>query len=152
MSRPSSFTPELGARICELIAQYGSLRKICREHDELPSEATVRAWVLDVKLSSNEFPAQYVRARMMGLDSMADDIVEIADTTQEGSRTKEGGINGDITETGDMIEHRKLRVDTRKWYLSKVAPKIYGDRLAVEHSGDVSIVERLNAGRKRTVT
>jgi hypothetical protein len=48
-----------------------------------------------------------------------------------------------------MIDHRRLKVDTRKWYLSKLAPKRYGDRIAVEHSGSVSIEDRLRAGRAR---
>jgi hypothetical protein len=32
--------------------------------------------------------------------------------------------------TGDMVERSKLQVETRKWYLSKLAPRRYGDRPA----------------------
>ena len=28
-----------------------------------------------------------------------------------------------------MVNHRRLRVDSRKWYVSKLAPKRYGDRI-----------------------
>ena len=30
-----------------------------------------------------------------------------------------------------MIEHRRLQVDARKWAAGKLAPKKYGDKLAV---------------------
>jgi hypothetical protein len=33
-----------------------------------------------------------------------------------------------------MVQKQKLRMDTRKWLLSKMAPKKYGDKL--ELSGD----------------
>lgn len=40
----------------------------------------------------------------------------------------------------DMIEHRRLQVDTRKWALSKALPNIYGDKLEVGNKH--TIVER----------
>jgi hypothetical protein len=33
------------------------------------------------------------------------------------------------TRTGDMLGHRRLQVEARKWYAAKLAPKKYGDRL-----------------------
>ena len=42
--------------------------------------------------------------------------------------------NGDVqTVVGDMIQHRRLQVDTRKWALSKALPKIYSDKLEVDN-------------------
>jgi hypothetical protein len=42
------------------------------------------------------------------------------------------------TETikGDMIEHRRLQVDARKWMAARLAPKKYGDRVTNELIGD----------------
>jgi hypothetical protein len=37
------------------------------------------------------------------------------------------------------VQHQRLRVDSRKWLLSKVLPKLYGDRVAVDHGGGVAI-------------
>ena len=34
-------------------------------------------------------------------------------------------------ETSEAVNAARLRVDTRKWYLSKLAPKRYGDRAQV---------------------
>ena len=36
------------------------------------------------------------------------------------------------TERGDQVDRSRLRVDSRKWLLSKALPKIYGDKQQVE--------------------
>lgn len=79
----------------------------------MPPEATVRGWVVD---DIDGFAAQYARARDIGLDVCADELFEIADG------------NGDVARD-------RLRFDMRRWYLSKMAPKRYGDKTEVAHTG-----------------
>jgi hypothetical protein len=50
---------------------------------------------------------------------------------------------------GEHIQRSKLRVDTRKWFLSKLKPKVYGDKSAVELSGNLDIAQGILAARKR---
>jgi len=112
MGRPTIFTPELASDICTQLAQGKSLRSICKSED-MPEESTVRAW------ASNDYEGfypQYAKARDIAVDCMADEILDIADA-----------------ETPDVARDR-LKVDTRKWYLSKLAPKKYGEALKL--SGD----------------
>jgi len=45
----------------------------------------------------------------------------------------------------EVIGRSRLRVDTRKWYLSKVLPKIYGDKLQTEHSGTIGTTDLSDA-------
>lgn len=125
-----TFTPAIAAAICERLAAGESLRAICRD-DHIPPESTVRGWVVD---NVQGFAAQYARARDIGLDCVADEIREIADTPVIGETetSKEWGTE---VKRGDMIEHRKLQVDARKWYLSKLAPKRYGDTQKLELTG-----------------
>jgi len=107
--RPSKFTQPLADRICERLAAGETLRAICRD-DDMPSPQAVLRWI-----PKNEgFSEQYARAREAGYALMADQLTEIADND------------------GDPARDR-LRVDTRKWLLSKALPKIYGDK--VEHTG-----------------
>ena len=75
----------------------------------------------------NRFAEDYARARDARNRQLLEEIIDIADNTQEGETTKLDA-EGKIVEVrkGDMIEHRKLQIDTRKWYLSKVLPKICG--------------------------
>jgi hypothetical protein len=35
-----------------------------------------------------------------------------------------------------MVERSRLMVDTRKWYLGKMAPKRYGDKLTLDGGVD----------------
>lgn len=145
MGRPSSYTPEIAAAILERLADGQSLRAICRDAG-MPSEAAVRGWALD---DVDGFSARYARARDIGLDSVADEILTIADTPVYGQKTKTDAEGNTETTIGDMIEHRRLQVDSRKWYLSKLAPKRYGDRQALELSGEVGIATALVEARKR---
>lgn len=144
MGRPSTFTAELAAKICEQLAAGLSLRAICRE-DGMPPEATVRLWVVD---DVSGFAAQYARARDIGLDAMAEELVAIADTPQIGTKSVSKVTGLEVTE-GDMVEHRRLQVDARKWYLSKLAPKKYGDKQQIEHSGQIDVAQAILAARKR---
>jgi len=73
-----------------------------------------------------ELSEQYAKAREALLEKMADDTLDIAD--QDPAMTAEGKLDG------VSVAHARLRVDTRKWLLSKLAPKKYGDKL--ELSGD----------------
>jgi hypothetical protein len=100
------------------------LRAVC-EGDDMPAESTVRAWALD---DIQGFAAQYARAREIGIERHAEQILMIADTPLIGEKRKTNDKGEVEITTGDMIEHRRLQVDARKWLLSKMLPKKYGDR------------------------
>lgn len=148
--RPSLFTQALADRICERLAAGETLRAICRDED-MPEERTVRRWALD----NEAFSPQYAKAREIGYATLFDQMLEIADTTAPGvtvtTKLSKDGQMYDETRRGDMIDHRRLQVDTRKWMLSKALPKVYGDKLDVNHSGSINhtINEALAAGRER---
>lgn len=127
--RPSIFTEELAARICERLALGETLRAICRD-DDMPNEATARLWAADPE---NPFSTQYARAREVGYHGWSDQIVEIADD-----------------KLGDPARDR-LRIDSRKWIMSKALPKIYGDRQTheVELSANDKLLSLIEAGLTR---
>ena len=85
-----------------------------------------------------DFAEQYARAREMQAEAWADEILEIADdgTTDYITRV---GRNGTEYEAVDQehIARSRLRVDSRKWLMSKLAPKRYGDHVDVDVSGEV---------------
>lgn len=122
-ARPTKFTPEIAAAICAQLADGKSLRSICTAAD-MPDEKAVRTWALD---DVGGFGPQYARAREIGYERLAEEILAIADTPLPGIKTTTKATGVEVTE-GDMIEHRRLQVDTRKWMLAKMLPKRYGDR------------------------
>lgn len=77
----------------------------------------------------------YARAREDQADTLADQIIEIADTPMLGIKTKTDEEGNVETTQGDMIEHRRLQVDARKWIAAKLKPRKYGERLNTEHTG-----------------
>lgn len=145
----NTFNPAIFADICRLLAEGKSLKKICAQPG-YPADATVRGWVID---DVGGCSAQYTRARDIGLDVMADDLLDISDTAVVGvietDKVNAAGVAYTEKQRRDALDHRKLRVDTRKWYLSKIAPKRYGDRVAVDVTNANGIEDRLRAGRKR---
>ena len=65
--RPSIFSPELAALLCERLAGGETLRAICRDAD-MPDERTVRRWALD---DVEGFAGHYARAREIGYQDIA---------------------------------------------------------------------------------
>lgn len=91
----------------------------------MPHESTVRSWAVS---DYNGFYTQYARARDIGLDAMADEILDIADDGSNDWMAKNDPDNPGYSLNGEHSSRSRLRVDTRKWYLSKLAPKRYGDK------------------------
>ena len=85
----------------------------------------------------------------MQAEGLADELFAIAD---DGSNDWQEGQFGPMFNK-EAAARSRLRVDTRKWYLSKVLPKVYGERVALEHSGEVTLLsQRLANARKRAET
>ena len=109
-----------------LIAMHDglSLRKACIQADI--GVSTFLDWVNEDKALSE----QYAKAREAMLDKIADETMEIANERPESVVHANGGGGIDSA----FVAWQRLRIDTRKWHLSKLAPKKYGDK--VELSGD----------------
>ena len=76
------------------------------------------------------FSTQYTRARELGYHAMADETLEIADDgTNDWTMRQNADGESSLAVNSDHIQRSRLRVDTRKWMLSKVLPKIYGDKV-----------------------
>lgn len=131
--RKSSYTEAVGMEICARMAAGENLTHICKDK-ALPGRGTVTKWVLDFP----EFAARYALARESLLDAYADDIMNISDdgTTDYVIKT---GRNGHEYMAVDQehIQRSRLRVDSRRWILSKLRPGQYGDRLVAEVSGSI---------------
>lgn len=83
-----------------------------------------------------DFRQQYVRAREDQAELMLDEIIEIADDTSADTITKEDG-DGNSYEVAntEWINRSRVRIDARKWAMSKLAPKKYGDKLELGGTG-----------------
>jgi transposase len=136
--RPSTFSQTIADAICDRLADGESLRTVCRD-ERMPGKSTVFRW-----LAANQvFQDQYARACEVRADEIFDQMLEIADTPQIGEKrtTKEWGTE---VSKADMIDHRKLQVETRKWALGKMMPKKYGDKLAIGGADDLPPIKTMS--------
>jgi hypothetical protein len=92
-------------------------------------------WLADPE-GAPGFREQYARAREAQADYLAEQVREIADTPELGETivTKAGG--GTEVHSGDMLGHRRLKIDAYKWLAAKLAPKRYGDKVALVGGGE----------------
>ena len=119
-----TYSAELADEVCALVAEGKSLRQIT-EQPGMPSRRAVQHWMTRFP----EFREKYECAMMLCAEFWAHEIIEIADDSA-----------GDfvITEDGrrvvdhENVNRSRLKVDSRKWLLSKLLPKRYGDRLTTD--------------------
>ena len=76
----------------------------------MPALSTVFLWLQ----KHESFMEQYARAKESCADAMSEDILEISDDPSIAS------------------DHKRIMVDSRKWLASKLKPKRYGDKLALD--------------------
>lgn len=122
-------TDAMFAEICKRLALGRSLRSICRDDDVQISSGLLRQHVL----RKPDWAKQYAEARDMGLDEMAEEMLEIADDGSNDWMEKEmrdGRIETVLNH--EHVQRSKLRKETRQWYLSKLAPKRYGEKLQTD--------------------
>lgn len=131
LGAPTTKTPKLLEAICEFIASGVSVRATC-ENLKI-SRAALHDWLLD----DADFADQYARAKDLGMDLLAEEVIEIADFAREDTyETADGTVKVD----NEVVRRSQLRIDARKWYVSKIAPKKYGERtLRTDGDSDVPI-------------
>ncbi len=126
MGRPKApFDPEAANEVCFRLSGGESLVSICKD-ERLPGHTTIFQWISQ----HPEFAENYARARQFWAHAEFERMMEIADTPMEGEKIEEGSTDkGSYSKTtrGDMTDHRRLQVDTRKWALARMFPKVYGD-------------------------
>lgn len=131
--RPSKYDPDTAQFVCRQIAQGKSLREVCRNDPDLPHASTIVRWAQDDR---DGFSQRYARACRIRLHVLAEELLEISDDGRNDTYVDEDGHEHT---NHDVIQRSKLRVDTRKWLLSKLKPEKYGKRQKVEHSGEVEV-------------
>jgi hypothetical protein len=151
VSGKSTFTQKMADAICERLANGESLKGIC-EDEVMPSRPTVYKWLAD----NETFLNNYMRAREEQADYFAEEILEIADdaTNDWMERRDSEGNNIGWQENGEAMQRSRLRVDARKWLMSKMAPKKYGEKSTVDMNvdGSLSLLMQRIDGKTKTLS
>lgn len=110
--------------ICRLIQLGSSLRKACAAVDI--TKSTFFDWIDNSHKGVAGYEGiadQYARAREILIDGFEDDIVELSDVKDPNSVTVEPA-------------DRRTAIDAKKWLLSKLHAKKYGDKMETTLKGD----------------
>lgn len=127
--RPADYNEEIAERLCRAIATSSDgLRVICARNPKFPSRTTIYKWIAE----NPNFANRYARAKQFQAQAIFDEIITIADQTRMGTVTKIDSRGKRERRIGDMTDRARLQVDARKWCLSKLLPKVYGDQPEVD--------------------
>lgn len=137
------YSAELAAAICVRLGGGESLAGVC-SGDDMPTEATVRQWTDDVP----EFATMYTRARQRGYAKLADELLDITDDGRNDWMLRNDPKNPGYQANGENVQRSRLRFDARRWILSKMLPKIYGDKLELGLGLDGDLVARIFGSRR----
>lgn len=109
---PSENTKDYPVRskwVCERIAAGASLEQVCAEPG-MPQLNTVRRWMLE----SADFRRRFLRARKLKAERLVDQVVDIADSLEDGASEAE-------------MRRQRLRIETRKWAVGRLADPSIGE-------------------------
>ena len=116
MTRRSASIEE---RLLAGVADGRTLREMCRETNV--GRATVYTWMKD-----EDFAQRMARARAIGFDAIAEEMLEIADDSRNDWVQRADASETDPpTRNPDNIARSKLRIDTRMRVLAHWDPRRY---------------------------
>ena len=123
---------EIQERLVAEIQTGRSLRQVCGD-EGMPDIRTVTRWLV----ADAAFAHKYARARMAQADVLFDRMEAVEEAVS----------------AGEMDSHAaRVVLDSMRWRASKLAPKVYGDRLDVQVSDTrISISGALQAAQARLV-
>ena len=123
---------EIQERLVAEIQTGRSLRQVCGD-EGMPDIRTVTRWLV----ADADFAHKYARARMAQADVLFDRMEAVEEAVSAGT----------------MDSHAaRVVLDSMRWRASKLAPKVYGDRLDVQVSdARISITGALQAAQSRLV-
>lgn len=140
MKTPVTYSPEVAERILDGLIEGRTLTSICSTPD-MPDRRTVINWCQNVP----EFAKRYDAANELKADFLFDEILDIADGRETVSQTDRIQSFLEAFDTTDLskghgrtilIADRLMRIDARKYIVSKLRPRKYGQATQVEITGD----------------
>ncbi|HEX4045111.1 MAG TPA: hypothetical protein VHZ76_05540 [Gammaproteobacteria bacterium] len=134
--RPTTYSIEIATEICDTVSSSTKgIKRLCLENDHWPCPDTIFRWLK----SNKDFSDQYARAKRLQIEALVDEILEIAD---DSNNDYMADVKGKMIIDHEHIQRAKLRIDTRKWLASKLVPKIYGNRIQTDLTVDDSDLKR----------
>lgn len=130
------FSQEIADEIClKTSCTSEGIRKLCKKNKHWPRTKTIYKW----RSIYPAFGEQYARAKVYQAHILADEIIDIADNSKGDYRI----VGSKVVIDSDNINRARLRIDSRKWLLSKLLPRSYGDKIGEDKTVTDTLLEKL---------
>jgi hypothetical protein len=124
-------THEQFIAVCDLMEQSTlGIQHLCKQ------VGISKRSFFEFKKKSEDYENRYARSKNIQLDNIADEIIDIADDGSNDFMTVVKGDQEYEVQNKEWVNRSRLRVDSRKWLLSKLNPKKYGDKLDLTSGGE----------------
>lgn len=121
---------EIFNEVIELVESGKPIRQVTKIKG-MPSNTTFYKWLEEDKKKAE----RYARACEVRADVIFEEILTIADKQGEDIII----VDGKEVTNHNVVSRNRLQVDARKWVLSKMQPKKYGDK--IDHTTDGEKIE-----------
>ena len=118
MARLTEYDFDLCVEICELVADGGHIMNILANNDNYPTWSTFRRW----KRDNDELRTLYINAQQDKTEAITNNIENV----------RKDMLTGKIEPSAANVS-----IQTDKWFCAKFYPKMFGDKIQQEHSGEV---------------
>ena len=136
LGRPSiPFDPVVAAEVIDIVKQGRGMLAVSRLPG-MPGHEVLWRWMDE----DEGFANAYRRARAAQADSLADEV-EIMAEAEPRTYTDDKGV---VRVDPGWVAWQRARAESKRWLASKLLPKIYGDRIAVDGDGAVGIAIQVN--------
>lgn len=140
VGRNEPYDPTISRAIIFKLSQGATLENACQDL-KIP-RTTVNWWGMDNRRGPRDgegFAVRYARARLWGCHAINDQCQDISDDSRNDWMLRNDPDNPGWRFNAEHVARTRLRLETRRFYLSKVAPKIYGDKLdlTIKPEGDI---------------
>jgi hypothetical protein len=130
----SKYSEKLVDDICELLSGSAKSIRSCCKHFGISYNA-FKMWVNESSATHKPYAlTQYARAKQEQISYLAEEILRL---TYEMQDLIKGGTTYNETNVNAAVAALRVQIDSLKWILSKLAPKIYGDKLDLTSKGEV---------------
>ena len=114
---PISFADDMVEELLDRTTKGEQLVKLCND-PRMPSRSSVYSWID----SDTEFAGRFRAARARGVHALAEECLDIAD---------------EPAADAVVVANKRVRIDTRLRLAGKWLAAEYGDKIDVNHSGEV---------------
>lgn len=157
VKKPTQFNQDVANELLDRICEGETTKSICSDL-HMPSTQTMSLWVRGKNLANTSFPGEYARARLVAANTLADEILDIADSTDDESMERalkaveQLGSNATPSETRRAffyakkrsIESTQIQIDARKFLVARMHPSAWGEKVTHEITAAVEVNQRID--------